>query len=59
MTPFMDPAVYVNNLGEEGRGRVKEAYGPNYQRLKALKRKYDPENTFRFDQNILPVSSPR
>lgn len=54
MSPFVDQGVYVNNLGDEGEGRIQEAYGPNYQRLKQLKRKYDPENLFRFNQNIRP-----
>ena len=47
--------VYVNFLGEEGSQRVREAYGPaKYDRLKALKRKYDPDNFFRLNQNIPP-----
>ena len=47
--------VYVNFLGEEGEQRVREAYGPaKYDRLKALKRKYDPDNFFRLNQNIPP-----
>jgi FAD/FMN-containing dehydrogenase len=47
--------VYVNFLGDEGAERVREAYGPDkYQKLKALKQKYDPENFFRLNQNIAP-----
>jgi hypothetical protein len=48
-------SVYVNFLMDEGQERVRQAYGPaKYQRLKALKRKYDPENFFRLNQNISP-----
>lgn len=48
-------SVYVNFLMDEGEERVREAYGPEkYDRLKALKRKYDPENFFRLNQNIPP-----
>jgi len=47
--------VYVNFLMEEGEGRIREAYGAaKYARLKALKRKYDPDNFFRLNQNIPP-----
>jgi FAD/FMN-containing dehydrogenase len=55
MTPFLEDAVYVNNLGE-GEHRVREAYGTNYDRLVALKAAYDPTNLFRLNQNLrLPV----
>jgi FAD/FMN-containing dehydrogenase len=50
--------VYVNYLGreaDEGAERIKAAYGAEkYQRLAALKRKYDPANLFRLNQNIKP-----
>jgi FAD/FMN-containing dehydrogenase len=54
MQPHLEKAVYVNNLGEEGNERVRAAYGPNYDRLAALKNKYDPTNFFRLNQNIKP-----
>jgi FAD/FMN-containing dehydrogenase len=48
-------SVYVNFLMDEGSDRVREAYGAEkYDRLKALKRRYDPENFFRLNQNIAP-----
>ena len=45
--------VYVN-FGPDGEAPLDAAYGPNYERLVALKRKYDPANLFRFNQNIAP-----
>jgi hypothetical protein len=50
--PFLKQGVYVNNLGEEGTDRVRAAYGANYERLAALKNKYDPANLFRLNQNV-------
>jgi hypothetical protein len=48
-------SVYVNFLMEEGEERVRQAYGEEkYDRLKALKRTYDPTNFFRLNQNITP-----
>jgi FAD binding domain/Berberine and berberine like len=47
--------VYVNFLGDEGADRVRQAYGSTkYNRLVELKRKYDPDNFFRLNQNIPP-----
>ncbi len=59
MQPFASNKVYVNALGVEGEDRVKEAYGENYQRLAALKSKYDSENLFRLNQNITPAKNTR
>lgn len=53
-TPFATGGVYVNFMTEEEGDRVKEAYGASYDRLVALKTRYDPENFFRFNQNIQP-----
>jgi FAD/FMN-containing dehydrogenase len=45
----------VNFLGEEGPERIQQAYGSKkYGKLQALKRKYDPDNFFRINQNIPP-----
>lgn len=53
--PFLKRGVYVNYLGDEGESRVMAAYGANYERLAALKKKYDPTNFFRINQNIKPA----
>jgi FAD/FMN-containing dehydrogenase len=56
MRPFLADAVYVNYLGDEGEERVRSAYQPaTYARLSALKKKYDPTNLFRLNQNIKPA----
>jgi FAD/FMN-containing dehydrogenase len=57
MQPFLERGVYVNDLGEEDEDRVKAAYGANYERLVALKNKYDPTNLFRITHNIKPTVS--
>jgi len=51
--------VYVNNLDIEGEGRVRDAYGEQkYQRLAALKARFDPDNIFHLNQNIRPATAP-
>jgi FAD/FMN-containing dehydrogenase len=53
--PYSAGGAYVNFLmGDEGAGRVKATYGDNYERLVAIKDKYDPDNLFRVNQNIKP-----
>jgi hypothetical protein len=57
LKPHVERAVYVNALEdalEDGELRVREAYGVNYERLAALKKKYDPSNLFRQNSNIKP-----
>ena len=50
-----DPGVYVNFLSDEGPARVREAYpGPTWDRLVEVKRRWDPHNLFRRNQNIPP-----
>jgi hypothetical protein len=55
LQPHHLPSVYVNFLMEEGEERVREAYGAEkHDRLKRLKRRWDPANVFRLNQNISP-----
>jgi FAD/FMN-containing dehydrogenase len=55
--PYSNGGGYVNfMMDDEGEGRLKAAYGDNYERLIALKGKYDPTNFFRVNQNIRPVT---
>jgi len=56
MEPFASSGVYVNFLDDEGEGRVRAAYGVNYERLVALKNRYDPNNFFALNQNIKPAN---
>ena len=54
MEPYATGGAYVNFLTQEESGRVANAYGANHERLVALKKKYDPGNLFRMNQNIRP-----
>jgi FAD/FMN-containing dehydrogenase len=52
-----DSSAYVNFLGDEGETRVRDAYpGGTWERLAAIKARYDPTNLFRLNQNIPPAS---
>ncbi len=54
--PFTSGGLYVNEIGgDDGSERVRQAYGPNYARLAAIKAQYDPQNLFRLNANIEPV----
>ena len=53
--PFASGGVYVNFLTADEDDRVRAAYGSNYDRLAQVKRKYDPKNLFRMNQNIKPT----
>jgi hypothetical protein len=52
--PYSAGGAYVNFMMDEGEDRVKATYGDNYERLAAIKAKYDPGNLFRVNQNIKP-----
>ena len=58
MRRFSDGGLYLNFPGflEEGDQLLRDAYGENYERLVALKNKYDPTNLFRLNQNIKPTA---
>jgi len=58
MKPHSDQGrIYLNfaGLGEEGEELVRRSFGANFDRLAQIKRKYDPDNQFRFNQNIPPA----
>ena len=50
-------AVYVNQLGDTSDQLVRLAYGPNFARLAAIKKKYDPDNVLKLNQNVKPESA--
>jgi FAD binding domain/Berberine and berberine like len=54
MRSFSSGAYFLNYLGEEGEDAIKAAFGSNYDRLMAVKKKYDPKNFFCLNQNIKP-----
>jgi FAD/FMN-containing dehydrogenase len=55
MQRFAMPGLYVNFIVGEKEEAVRDSYRGNYERLAALKRKYDPTNFFRSNQNIKPA----
>ena len=54
--PFAMGSVYINFMPEDESDRVEGAYGANYRRLAEIKRRYDPDNLFRMNQNIRPIN---
>ena len=52
---FASGGAYVNFLTADEVDRLRAAYGPNYDRLGKIKKKYDPENLFRTNWNIKPA----
>jgi FAD/FMN-containing dehydrogenase len=56
MEPYMAAGAYVNYLDDDDPAtRVRSAYGGNFERLQAIKNRYDPENLFHLNQNIPPA----
>jgi FAD/FMN-containing dehydrogenase len=55
LTPYLAPMRYLNYLENDAVDPAAVAYGPNLQRLRALKTKFDPDNFFRQNVNILPM----
>jgi FAD/FMN-containing dehydrogenase len=55
--PYSAGGAYVNMMMDEGQERVRASYRDNYDRLAEIKAKYDPDNTFRVNQNIQPKAS--
>src|SRR5262249_52380177 len=55
LAPFLAPTRYVNYLEADATDAAAVAYGPNLSRLRALKAKWDPENFFHRNVNILPL----
>lgn len=53
--PYSAGGAYVNFMMDEGQDRVQATYRGNYERLRQVKRRYDPNNLFRVNQNIKPA----
>jgi FAD/FMN-containing dehydrogenase len=54
MKPYARDGIYLNFVADEGHDRVRSSYGPLYDRMVALKDRYDPANLFRINQNVPP-----
>jgi FAD/FMN-containing dehydrogenase len=54
LSPYATGGAYLNFMDRHDEGRIRSAYGGNYERLVELKRKYDPTNLFHHNQNIKP-----
>ena len=52
--PYSAGGAYINFMMEEGDDRIRATYGKNYERLTKVKKRYDPKNLFRVNQNIRP-----
>ena len=54
VSPHSEPGGYINFMDGDDGQRVRDNYGSNYERLVQIKRRYDPDNLFRVNQNIAP-----
>ncbi|WP_256297365.1 FAD-binding oxidoreductase [Haloarchaeobius salinus] len=55
LAAYASDGVYVNVLSNEGKARIREAYGGHFERLRSIKTEWDPENLFNVNQNIAPT----
>ena len=54
--PHLKGSAYINHLADDDRPeKIRDSFGENYDRLRQIKAKYDPENLFRANANIPPV----
>jgi hypothetical protein len=53
--PHSAGGAYINFMMDEGADRVRATYGKSYARLTKIKKRYDPANLFRVNQNIAPA----
>ncbi len=59
MRPHAAGTAYVNFMPGDESERVESAYGANFERLAQIKRRYDPSNLFRMNQNVKPSDRPQ
>jgi Berberine and berberine like len=55
LEPYTAPRTYMNYAADDDADRIVASYGPNLDRLRDVKRRYDPDNVFRLNQNIPPA----
>ena len=52
LAPFTADSVYVNYMADDDNARVRAPYGPCWDKLQQVKRKYDPDNVLHLNQNV-------